>query len=231
MSLPQAVSRPQACRAPASHTRPPAPRSVPPSGPSLASVTAPGDHTQPWASCPGGPRSGPAGSQPTGRSRLPHLLWRPGEHCSARVPVRSRPVLWEGPSGLQPAPGLQPRCFILQTVGSPTWSQNPTDLKEEVPDAQWLVRGSTWEGRALLAGAGGGLRFVFHSLTCHSLSQSLHHLFTLLHTHSFTHSHASLQGRGPSLLLRKLLAESPQGGPPSPHPGSTRSAGTNRFLF
>lgn len=74
---------------------------------------------------------------------------------------------------------------------------------------------------------GGGLRFVLHSLTRHSLP----HLFTLLHTHSFTHSQASLQGRGPGLLLRKLLAESPQGGPPSPQPGSTRGAGTNRFLF
>lgn len=163
---------------PALCTGPPAPRSVPPSSPSLVGVTAPGDHTQPWASCPGGP---------TGRSRLPHLFWRPGELCSARVPVGSRPILWEGPLGLQPAPGLQPRCFILQTVGSPTWSQNPTGLKE-VPDAQWLVRGSPWEGRALLTGAGGGLRFALHSLTLtHFLSHCLTCSLSCTLTHSLTH--------------------------------------------
>ena len=113
-----------------------------------------------------------------------------------------------------PLCGLRIPQILNKSLKPSGWSGNPPGREEPC-----------WPGLG-----GSSLRFVFHSLTCHSLSHSLPLSFTLSHSRSLTHSQASLRGRGPGLVLqRRLLAESHQGTAVTPT-WTHQSLGANRFL-
>lgn len=204
--MPQAVSRPQACRAPASHTRPPAPRSVPPSGPSLASVTAPGDHTHSHGPAVlGDPGLGLRGLSPQAEAASRICSGGLGSTALPACPSAPAPSCGKAPRGCSPLLDSSLDASSYKRWDPLRGPRTPRILKKKSPMP------SGWSGVHLggksPAGRGRGRLAVRVSLPHLSLTLSV--TASLVHSlaHSLIHSLTRLP---PGQRTQPAAAEAPR---------------------
>lgn len=190
MSLPQAVSRPQACRAPASHTRPPAPRSVPPSGPSLASVTAPGDHTHSHGPAVlGDPGLGLRGLSPQAEAASRICSGGLGSTALPACPSAPAPSCGKAPRGCSPLLDSSLDASSYKRRDPLRGPRSPRILKKKSPMPSGWSGGPPGREEPCWPGQGAACGSCFTpSLVTHSLSHCITCSLSCTLTHSLTHT-------------------------------------------